>query len=356
MPPTTFRDLIADNKRKSVLLVVLFCLFAAAVAMLLGLAIIAYFDPDTIARINWSEGLAVGGVAAGIAFLVSLLSYYQGANMVLAISGARLIQHKDDPELFNVVEEMAIAAGIPAPKVYLIHDPAPNAFATGRDPQHAAVAITTGLRQKLTRDELQGVIAHEVSHIRNYDIRLMLLLAVLVGTIVMLADFFWQILRFSGGKGSGSGSSGGKDSGKGGGGIVVLILFIVAIILAIIAPILAQIIQLAVSRQREYLADASGVELTRNPLGLANALRKIDADPHDLTTANRGGYIGLRSKTLRGLRSNPDHMIGVTPTKELPFISPSSERGSWWAGVLCQITTSVFMIGSALATYFGNCV
>jgi heat shock protein HtpX len=287
MPTTTFRDLIADNKRKSVLLVVLFCLFTAAVAMLLALAIIAYFDPDTIAHINWTEGLLAGGVAACIAFLLSLLSYYQGDQMILAISGARLIAHQDDPELFNVVEEMAIAAGIPVPKVYLIHDTAPNAFATGRDPQHAAVAITTGLREKLNRDELQGVIAHEVSHIRNYDIRLMLLLAVLVGTIVMLADFFWQILRFSDGKGS-SRSSSSKDGGKGGGGIVVVILIIVAVLLAIIAPILAQIIQLAVSRQREYLADASGVELTRNPLGLANALRKIDADPHDLKTANRG--------------------------------------------------------------------
>jgi heat shock protein HtpX len=282
----TFRDLIADNKRKSVLLVVLFCLFTAAVALLLGLAIIAYFDPDTVSQIDWKEGLIIGGLAAGIAFLLSLISYYEGASMVLAISGAKQMEHKDDPELFNVVEEMAIAAGVPTPKVYLIHDPAPNAFATGRDPQHAAVAITTGLREKLTRDELQGVIAHEMSHIRNYDIRLMLLLAVLVGTIVMLADFFWQILRFSDGKSSSSSGSS-KDSGKGG-GIVIAILFIVAIILAIIAPILAQIIQLAVSRQREYLADASGVELTRNPLGLASALRKIDADPHDLKTANRG--------------------------------------------------------------------
>src|SRR5262249_26230156 len=172
------------------LLVVFFCLFTAVVALLLGLAIIAYFDPDAIAHLNWGEGLVVGGVAAAIAFLLSLISYYQGDQMVLAIYGARLIQPHDDPELFNVVEEMAIAAGIPMPKVYLIHDTAPNAFAAGRDPQHAAVAITTGLREKLNRDELQGVIAHEVSHIRNYDIRLMLLLAVLVGTIVLLHDFF----------------------------------------------------------------------------------------------------------------------------------------------------------------------
>jgi len=178
---------------------------------------------------------------------------------------------------------MAIAAGLPMPRVYVIDDPAPNAFATGRDPQHAAVTITTGLRSKLTRDELQGVIAHEMSHVRNYDIRLMLLMAVLVGTVVMLADLFWQILRFSPGGGRRS-----RDGDKGGGGILALVLIIVAVLLALIAPILAQIIQLAVSRQREFLADASGVELTRNPLGLANALRKIDADPHDLQVANRG--------------------------------------------------------------------
>src|SRR5262249_48724408 len=158
----------------------------------------------------------------------------------------------------------------------------PNALATGRDPQHAAVAVTTGLRSKLSRDELQGVIAHEISHIRNYDIRLMLLLAVLVGTVVMLADFFWQILWFS----SPRGKSRDRDSGKDGGGLVVVVLLVIAVILAIIAPLLAQIIQLAVSRQREFLADASGVELTRYPQGLANALRKIDADPDVLQVAN----------------------------------------------------------------------
>jgi heat shock protein HtpX len=182
--------------------------------------------------------------------------------------------------LFNVVEEMSIAAGIPMPRVYLIDDPALNAFATGRDPQHAAVAITSGLRHKLTRDELQGVIAHEMSHIRNYDIRLMLLMAVLVGTIVMLSDVFWQIGR------GGRSSSSSKSEGKG--GMIVLIVFIVAVILALIAPILAQIIQFAVSRQREYLADATAVELTRYPQGLANALRKLQGDAAVLKSANRG--------------------------------------------------------------------
>src|SRR5262249_55430307 len=156
-------------------------------------------------------------------------------------------------------------AGIPMPRVYLIHDPALNAFATGRDPQRALVAITTGLRRKLKRDELQGVIAHEVSHIRNYDIRLMLLLTVLVGSVVMLSDLCWQILRFSWG---GRSKDRGKE-GKDGGGLIMLVIFILAIILALIAPFLAHLIQLAVSRQREYLADSSGVELTRYPQGLA---------------------------------------------------------------------------------------
>src|SRR5262249_754963 len=162
------------------------------------------------------------------------------------------------PELYNVAEEMAIAAGVPMPAVYLIYDSAPNAFATGRDPEHAAIAITSGLRSKLTRDELQGVIAHEMSHIRNYDIRLMLLMAVLCGSVVMRADMFVRMLWFTP-----SGSSRRRDDkGGSGGGIVALVLIILAVILSIIAPLLAQLIQLAVSRQREYLADASAVELT----------------------------------------------------------------------------------------------
>ena len=196
MPPT-FRDLIAANKRNTVLLVLLFCLFVTAVALVLGLAVVGLANPDALYALDWREAVAVGGGAALLSLLLSSAAYYGGADMVLAVSGARRIEHQDDPELFNVVEEMAIAAGVPMPAVYLIDDPAPNAFATGRDPQHAAVAITTGLRQKLTRDELQGVIAHEISHVRNYDIRLMLLLAVLVGTVVMLCDLFWQLLRFS---------------------------------------------------------------------------------------------------------------------------------------------------------------
>ena len=277
----TFRDLIAANKRNSVLLVTVFCLFTAVVALVLGLGVVAMYDPDSVANLNWGEALLVGGIGGGLALLFALIGYYAGDSLILATSGARRIHHADDPELFNVVEEMAIAAGVPMPAVYLIDDPALNAMATGRDPRHAAVAITTGLRHQLTRDELQGVMAHEMSHVRNYDIRLMLLMAVLVGTIVMLSDLFWQLSRGGGGRSRSS-----KDNE--GGGWIVLVIFIVAILLALIAPILAQIIQFAVSRQREYLADATAVELTRYPQGLANALRKLDADPHELKTANRG--------------------------------------------------------------------
>jgi heat shock protein HtpX len=277
----TFRDLIVANKRKSALLVLVFCLFVAAVLLVLGLAIVAWVSPGMVAHLNLGAALLAGAVAAAVSFLISLVGYYAGSDLLLGVSGARRIQHNDDPELFNVVEEMAIAAGVSMPKVYLIDDPAPNAFATGRDPEHAVVAITTGLREQLTRDELQGVIAHEMSHVRNYDIRLMMLMAVLVGTVTMMADLFWQMLR-----GSGNGSSDSKD-GKGS-AILVLVILVVAVVLALIAPILAQIIQFAVSREREYLADASAVELTRYPQGLASALRKIDADGHVLRRANRG--------------------------------------------------------------------
>jgi heat shock protein HtpX len=282
----TFRDLIAANKRQSAILVVVFILFIACLALLLALGALAYLHPGALRRIDWIEAAEVGGLGALVAVLFSVFAYYQGDDMVLAVSGAKPIQHEDDPELFNVVEEMSIAAGIPQPRIYLINDPAPNAFATGRDPQHASVAITTGLRTKLNREELQGVMAHEMSHVRNFDIRLMLLLTVLVGTVAMLCDLFWQLLRFSGGSSRSSSSS--SDQKGGGGGVITLVLFIIAIILALIAPLIAQLIQLAVSRQREFLADATAVELTRNPLGLASALRKIEEDPHDLQSANRG--------------------------------------------------------------------
>ena len=183
----------------------------------------------------------------------------------------------------NVVREMAVAANVPMPRVYTIDDTAPNAFATGRDPQHSSIAVTTGLLQKLDREELQGVIGHEMSHVRNLDIRFTLLVAVLVGSIALLADFFLRF-TFWGGM-SGRGRS--RDSRDSGGGGLVVIMMVVGLILAILAPIVARLVQLAVSRQREYLADASSVDLTRNPYGLERALAKISSDREVLEVANR---------------------------------------------------------------------
>jgi heat shock protein HtpX len=311
MPPT-FRDLIAENKRNSVLLVILFCLFTTVVILVLCLGMVAYLAPDVLWNLNWGEALLVGGIAGALSLFIAWIGYLSGSSLVLGVSGAQPLRHQDDPELFNVVEEMAIAAGVPMPRVYLIQDAAPNAFATGRDPQHAAVAITSGLRTKLTRDELQGVIAHEMSHVRNYDIRLMLLLAVLVGTIVMLADLFRQMLWFGPGVRGRGGRSRDRDD-RGGGGVLILVLVILALLLALLAPLLAQLIQLAVSRQREYLADASAVELTRYPQGLANALRKIDADPAVLTHANRGTAHLYIANPIRKFADRADTLFSSHP-------------------------------------------
>jgi heat shock protein HtpX len=178
------------------------------------------------------------------------------------------------------VLELALAANIPMPKVYIFDDSAPYAFATGRDPQHASVAITSGLLEKLDREELQGVIGHELSHVRNLDIRFALIVGVLVGSIALLADFFLRFTFWGGGRRS-------RDDDRGGGGGLQAVFFVVAIVLSIIAPIIARFVQLAVNRQREYLADSSSVQLTRNPYGLERALAKISADPEVLEVANR---------------------------------------------------------------------
>jgi heat shock protein HtpX len=209
---------------------------------------------------------------------MSLSAYYGGDKMVLGISRAKRIEKKDAPQLFNVVEELSIAAGLPMPAIYIIDDTAPNAFATGRDPKHASVAITTGLLQKLNRDELQGVMAHELSHVGNRDILYATMVGVLVGSIVMMSDFFLRSVFWGGARRRRS------NSGGGAGGAIFLVI---ALVLAILAPIFAKLLQLAVSRQREYLADASGAKLTRYPEGLASALEKISGDKEVLEVANR---------------------------------------------------------------------
>ncbi|MBI2578035.1 MAG: M48 family metallopeptidase [Candidatus Wildermuthbacteria bacterium] len=216
-------------------------------------------------------------LAVVLSILMSLGSYWYSDKIVLAISGARPIAKEDNPELYRIVENLSITAGLPMPRLYVVADPQPNAFATGRDPKHGVVAVTTGLLERLERVELEGVIAHELSHIGNRDILVSTVAVVLVGVVVFMADFFFRIAFWGG--------FGGRDNDRGG-GYIKLILIIVAVAFAILAPIAAQLLKLAISRKRELLADASGALLTRYPEGLALALEKISADPRQLHTAN----------------------------------------------------------------------
>ena len=255
-------DEISENKRNSWLLVIVVTLVLVA---------LGYFAGE-----YWGSGYVGIGFAIVIALVSSLSAYYGGAGMILAMSRAKRIEKKDHPQLFNVVDELAIAGGLPMPAVYIIDDTAPNAFATGRGPEHASIAITTGLLDKLSRDELQGVMAHELSHVGNRDILFAMMVGIMVGSIVMVSDFFLRSVFWSRG--------GRKRQQKGNAGAIMLVI---ALLFAILAPFFAKLLQLAVSRQREYLADASAVKLTRYPEGLASALEKIAGDKEVLEVANR---------------------------------------------------------------------
>jgi heat shock protein HtpX len=255
-------EAIAINRRKSVLLIIFLALVLAA----LGGAVGSFFissDP--------SEGVFLGVLIAMIIWIVMLLTSFAGGEQILlATAGAKQISHDDAPQLYNIVEEMKIASGLPAmPKVYVIDSAVPNAFAVGLKPERAAIAVTTGLMSRLNRDELQGVVGHELGHIANRDTLFMTMAGVTVGAVVILADLFVRGLWFSGGSRRRSSSQGG---GQG-----AIIILIISIVLAILAPLLAQIIYFACSRKREYLADASSAQFTRYPEGLASALEKISA-------------------------------------------------------------------------------
>ncbi|PIU80431.1 MAG: zinc metalloprotease HtpX [Candidatus Moranbacteria bacterium CG_4_9_14_3_um_filter_40_7] len=221
-----------------------------------------------------SSGILYGAVIFSI--LMSFGSYWWSDKIVLAMSGAKELNHENNREVYHLVENLCITAGLPLPKIYLIEDSAPNAFATGRDPQHGVICLTSGIIQKLEKTELEGVIAHELSHIGNRDILLSTVVVVLVGFVTLLADWFRHFTFW-----------GGRSRDNEGGGQLRLILMVVAIILSILAPIAAILMQLAISRKREFLADASGALLTRYPDGLARALEKISADPEKLEAANR---------------------------------------------------------------------
>ena len=271
---STFYSEEAANRRNSFLLALVVIAVLGVFGFVIGYAI-GYANGDPMV---WGIGAVAIAVAFGV--LSALGSYYRGDQLVLASSHAQEVTADKAPQLFNVVNEMAVAAGVPMPKVYIIDDPSPNAFATGRDPQHSSVAVTTGLLQKMNREELQGVLGHEMSHVRNYDIRFTLIVGVLVGSIALLAQLFLRYtFWFGGGRRSNNNDSGG------GGGLAVLFL-VIGVVMAILAPIFTALVQMAVSRQREYLADASSVELTRNPHGLESALAKLASDNEPLHSAN----------------------------------------------------------------------
>jgi len=254
---------IDSNKFRTGLLITIFLVFVVA----LGYFLSWYFSNYLILVI-----------AVVVATVQALVSYYYSDSIALAVSRAEEAP-REEPflELHRIVENLAITAGISKPRVYIIEDPSPNAFATGRDPKHASIAVTTGLLSMMDKNELQGVIAHEMSHIANFDIRLATIVVVLVGVVALLSDWFIRISWFGGG----------RRNNDENGGQIGSVLMIIGIILIILAPIFATLIQLAISRKREYLADANGALLTRYPEGLASALEKIAKDEQPLTSANR---------------------------------------------------------------------
>lgn len=273
----THYQLIANNKKKSSIIMIFFVAFIVAATY--GMAV------------SFDYSLSIVGVALIISGLISFGSYWYSDKIVLGISGAHEASREQYFDFYTIAENLASSKRMPKPKLYVIKDSAPNAFATGRDPEHAVICCTTGLLKKLNRAELEGVIAHELSHVENYDIRLMSIVTILVGFVALLSDF---ILRTSFRR---------KRSDSREGGQLQMILLVVGIVLAILSPIIAKIIQLAISRRREFLADSSAVAFTKNPEGLAKALEKIAADKEPLEAANNATahlYISNPLKNTKG--------------------------------------------------------
>lgn len=273
---------ISQNKRNTWLLLIGFVLFFLAVGYGIGFGLME----------NQEDALGMMGVFGIGAIIYSVISYYSAGHLTIAITGAKEIKDKDHPRLFNIVENLCIASGLPMPKIYIINDTALNAFATGRDPHHASVAITKGLLERLDKAELEGVMAHELSHIKNYDIRLQSITVALIGLIALISDIFLRSLFY--------GNRSRRRNSRGS-----LVLLIVGVVLAILSPIIAKVMHLAISRQREYLADASAALITRYPEGLARALEKISHDREPLEAANKATahlYIENPLRNEKGVR------------------------------------------------------
>jgi heat shock protein HtpX len=286
---------ISRNKWKSAALIVFFMAFIFVLTW--------FFEYVT----GWGKGGLV--MAVVVAMGMAAIGYYSSDKIVLGISRARPVTKEEFPYLYNVVEGLAIAAGVPAPRCYVIDDTAPNAFAAGRKPETAVICVTTGILEKLNRVELEGVIAHEMSHIKNYDVRLQTLVVVMAGVIALLSD--WMLRSFMWGGGRRRGGRGRSGSGSAGG-----ILVLVGLALAVLSPFIATIIQLAVSRKREFLADASGAMLTRYPAGLASALRKISADTEPLEAANKATAHLYIVNPLKDIKGSVNKLFSTHPPIE----------------------------------------
>jgi heat shock protein HtpX len=297
MAVATFYSEKSANQRNSLFLMLIVVLILAALGGSIGYAL------------TGTRAGAIGAIviAVVIGSITSIGSYFYGDKLVLAASSAKPVSEEEAPQLYNVIRELTIAAGIPMPAVYIIQDDAMNAFATGRDPNHSSVATTTGLLKVMDREELQGVLGHELSHVRNFDIRFSLLVGVLVGSVALLSSFF---LRYTFWFGGGRRSNNNNDSG---GGALQLVVFAFAIVLAILAPIFTRLVQLAVSRQREYLADASSVELTRNPHGLERALARLAGDTTVMKEANPATQHLYFHNPLMKLNANPSSLFSTHP-------------------------------------------
>lgn len=278
------------NRLNSFVLLTVFLVLAIVVAWVIGYA----YD------ITWLLPFVVV-----ISIIQSYVAYYYSDSVALAIAHAKPVTREENPTLHRLAENLAITAGLPKPQLYVIDDSAPNAFATGRDPAHASIAVTTGLLDKLDKPELEGVLAHELSHVGNYDIRFQSMVVVLVGVVTMISDFLLRHMWW-----------GGRSSSSDEGGQAKAILMIIGIVLAILAPLVATLLQLAISRKREFLADSTGALLTRYPEGLASALRKISADTEPLEVANKGTahlYFANPLKNADGSQSWLQRMFSTHP-------------------------------------------
>ena len=288
MGKTNFYDEISGNKFKSSLLIGIVLVF---------IILFGYF-------IGWLYGSPIFGLifSGFIAVIYILIGYYSGANIILKASGAKEVEKKDYPYLHNTVHGLSIAACIPTPKIYIIQEDSPNAFATGRDYKNSSVTVTTGLLNLMNRQELEGVLAHEISHIKNYDVKIMMLTTVLVGSLVLISGIFFRMSLF-----------GGNDR-KGNGHVIILLI---ALALAILTPIIGELIKLGVSRKREYLADANGALLTRYPQGLANALKKIARDPEPgIPGVNKATANLWIENPLRGQKGIMNNLFSSHPPLE----------------------------------------